>query len=223
MKSVSVVMNSRLESTRIPRKMVRPFGDTTLVDIALKKLNQMDFFENRFFAVAEKELAGMAKPYKNVKILERDTKAVAKGVHSQIVTFAHYLNIPSDYVFVFNPCLPFITIETIKKAFDYFQSTDYPSYTASVPTRDWIFDSKGNSLTNKDPKIASTMAGDIYYKGAHAFHIINKERFRKNEYHWSYTPNDPHLVQIPEEEHVDIDYMIDFEFAEFLYLRKNKK
>ncbi len=177
MKSVSVVTNARIKSTRIPQKMTRAFDDTTLIEIALKKLNKMDFFENRFLAVAEKELMEYAKPYNNVEILKRDEEAVAKGVHSQIVTFGHYLNIPSDYVFVFNPCLPFITIDTIRKAFDYFQNTDFPSYTASVPTRDWIFDSKGNSLTNKDPKFASTMAGEVFYKGAHAFHIINKERF----------------------------------------------
>lgn len=222
MKSVSVVTNARIQSTRIPQKMIRPFAGTTLLDIALEKLNRMDFFENRFLGVAEEELAARAARYPNVSVLRRKPESVAPGVHSQIKTFAHYLDVPSDFVFVFNPCLPFVSVDTIRKAFDYFQATDHPSYTACVPTRDWIFDAGGNSLTNKDPRFASTMAGAVFYKGAHAFHIINRERFRKKEYHWSYTPNDPHLVEIPKTEHVDIDDPLDFEFAEFLYRRKKR-
>ncbi|MDD3288839.1 MAG: hypothetical protein PHX43_07555, partial [Alphaproteobacteria bacterium] len=129
-KSVSVVTNARLQSTRVPQKLMKKFADKSLIEIALEKLNQMDFFEHRFLAVAEPELIEVGKRYPNVEILRRSPNAVQRGVNPLTVTFAHYLEVPSDYIFVFNPCLPCIRVETIKKAFDYFQETDFNSYTA---------------------------------------------------------------------------------------------
>jgi len=110
-----------------------------------------------------------------------------------------------------------IKTETIRKAFDYFQETDFPSYTSSIPTRDWVFDDNGHAITNDDPRNLTTNKGKIFHKAAHAFHIVNKENIKKNGYHWTFTPNDPHLIEIPENESIDIDETIDFEFAEFYY------
>ena len=221
MKSISVVINARLGSTRVKEKLVRPFASKSLIEIALEKLDVMDFFEHRYLAVAENRLKKIGGKYKNIEILDRNIDAVKPGVNDQKVTFAHYLGIPSDYIFVFNPCLPMITVDTIKKAFEYFQETDHTSYTSSIPTRDWIFDDNGNAITNSDPRNLTTNKGETFHKAAHAFHIINRENLKKNGYHWTFTPNDPHLIEIPEGESMDVDEMLDFEFAEFAY--KNKK
>jgi N-acylneuraminate cytidylyltransferase len=220
MKSISVVTNARLGSTRVPQKLIRPFADSSLLEIALSKLDKMDFFDHRFLAVAEKELVELGGKYPNIEILERDGAAVKKGVNPLTITFEHYLRVPSDYIFVFNPCLPCIRIETIRKAFEYFQATDYNSYTAVIPTGDWIFDSEGNALTNSDPRNATTNKDLSFLKGCHAFHIIKKEFFHDQKILWTFTPNDPHLVRIPEEEAVDVDTPAEFDLAEQIY-RKN--
>lgn len=217
MKSISVVTNARLGSTRVPQKLMRPFADSSLIEIALSKLDKMDFFEHRYLAVAEKELVELGRKYPNVEVLERHTAAVKKGVNPLTVTFEHFLRVPSDYIFVFNPCLPCIRIETIKRAFDYFQATEYNSYTAVVPTGDWIFDSDGNPLTNSDPRNVTTNKNLTFLKGCHAFHIINKAFFHEQNILWSFTQNDPHLVRIPEEEAVDVDTPAEFELAEQTY------
>ena len=220
MKTISVVTNARLQSTRVPQKMIRTFADKSLLQVALEKLNEMDFFEHRYLAVAEEELMEYAKPFENVEVLKRKSEAVKQGVNSQHVTFAHYCEVPSDYIFVFNPCLPFITVDTIKKAFDYFQENDHPSYTSVVKTGDWIFDSEGDPVTNTNPQNLTTNKGVQFYKAAHAFHIVNKEFFCSKGYHWEFVKNDPHMVKIPEEECIDVDTEIEFELAESLYLRR---
>lgn len=217
MKSVSVVINARLGSTRVSQKLVRPFAGSSLIEIALSKLNQMDFFEHRYLAVAETELINISMAYPNVEILQRNPTAVKKGVNPLTVTFEHYLRVPSDFVFVFNPCLPCISVETIRNAFDYFQSTDYNSYTAVIPTGDWIFDSDGKALTNSDPRNVTTNKDLTFLKGCHAFHIINKAFFQKQKILWTFTQNDPHPVRVPEEEAVDVDTPAEFELAENIY------
>jgi CMP-N-acetylneuraminic acid synthetase len=217
MKSISVVTNARLGSTRVPQKLVRPFANSSLIEIALSKLDKMDFFEHRYLAVAERELVEIGSKYKNIEILERDNMAVKKGVNPLTVTFEHFLKVPSDYIFVFNPCLPCIQVETIKRAFDYFQETNYNSYTAVIPTGDWIFDSEGNALTNSDPRNVTTNKDLTFLKGCHAFHIIKKEFFREQKILWTFSQNDPHLVRIPEEEAVDVDTLAEFNLAEQIY------
>lgn len=216
-KTISVVINARLGSTRVPQKLVRPFSSTNLIEIALSKLNEMHFFEHRFLAVAEDELKLLGKKYSNVEILERDLSAVKKGVNPIEVTFEHYLRVPSDYIFVFNPCLPCLKIDTVRKAFDYFQETNFNSYTAVIPTGDWIFDSQGNALTNSDPLNATTNKNVIFLKGCHAFHIINKNFFSENGVLWTFNLDDPHLIEIPEHEAVDVDTENEFTLAEIIY------
>jgi CMP-N-acetylneuraminic acid synthetase len=220
MKTVSVVTNARTQSTRVPRKLVREFAGRSLLDIALEKLNRMDFFANRYLAVAEPDLAAMAAPYENVTVLHRDPDAVQRGVNPQSVTFAHYRKVPSEFIFVFNPCLPLIRVETIRKAYDYFQSTNYRAYTAVVKTGDWIFDSEGNALTNSDPRNVTTNKNRTFYKGCHAFHIVNREYYSTTGEHWTFAQNDPHLIEIPEEEAADVDTEGEFALAELLYQKR---
>ena len=220
MKSISVVINARLGSTRVPQKLVKPFAESSLIEIALSKLDRMDFFEHRYLAVAERDLIELGSKYKNVEILERDAAAVKKGVNPLTVTFEHYLRVSSDYIFVFNPCLPCIRVETIKKAFDYFQETSFNSYTAVIPTGDWIFDLEGNALTNSDPGNATTNKNMTFMKGCHAFHIINKNFFKNQKILWNFKKNDPHLIKIPEDEAIDVDTTNEFEFAQIVYSKK---
>ena len=219
MKTISAVINARTGSTRVQNKLMRRFADSSLIEIALEKLNQLDFFEKRFLAVAEQELIDLGSRYENVEILKRDDAAVKKGVNPLEVTFEHYLRVPSDYIFVFNPCLPCIKVNTLRKAYDYFQETNFNSYTAVIPTGDWIFDSNGNALTNPDPTNVTTNKQISYSKGCHAFHIINKRFFRENGLLWTFQPNDPHPVYVPEPEAVDVDTKLEFDLAQLVYLQ----
>jgi CMP-N-acetylneuraminic acid synthetase len=221
MKSVSVVANARFASSRVPEKLVRPFAGTSLIDIALAKLNQLDFFAHRFLAAADPEITQHLdqKKFPNVELLRRDSAAVKKGVNPLEVTFSHYLRVPTDYIFVLNPCLPMLKVETIRKAFDYFQSTNFNSYTAVVRTGEWIFDSDGRALTNSDPRNVTTNKNVSYFKGCHAFHIHTREFFKANKILWTFQPGDPHLIEVPADEAVDVDTMEEFELAEMIYRR----
>jgi CMP-N-acetylneuraminic acid synthetase len=222
MKSVSVVINARLGSTRVKDKLMRPFSDSCLIEIALEKIDEMDFFDNRYLAAAELPLMVLVEKYQNIQVLKRLPESVKPGVNPQSVTFAHYLEVPSDYIFVFNPCLPMITVETIKGAYDYFQTTNHVSYTSSIDTHDWVFDSNGNALTNKNPANLTTNQGETYSKAAHAFHILSKKNLKETGQHWTFSKNDPHLIPIPREQTIDVDDILDFQFAEHYFINQKR-
>ena len=107
-------------------------------------------------------------------------------------------------------------------AYNYFQKSNYKSYTAVYKIRDWIFDSNGSALTNKNPKNLTTNQGNFSFKAAHAFHIINVKRYSKEKIHWQFKKNDPHLIEIPLSEAIDIDTPSDFLYAQAVYKKKIK-
>lgn len=222
MRRVSVVMNARLQSSRLERKLVRPFADTTLIDIAVAKLAQLDFFEHRFLATAEPELAERGRRYPGIEILERNAEAVARGPHPTLVTFQHYLRVPTPWVFVVNPCSAFLSVETIRSAFETVRGGTDASYISVVPTRDWIFAGDGAPLTHRDPKaLQNTSSGAVHYKASQAFYAFDRVRFEREQgLLWALTPGDPQLLPMPIEESHDVDTLLEFEFAAFLWARR---
>lgn len=58
-KDVAVLIQARLSSQRCHQKMIRPFADTTLMDIALQKLKDSNIpNENVWCSVYEPEIKG---------------------------------------------------------------------------------------------------------------------------------------------------------------------
>jgi len=221
-KPISAIVNARLQSSRTKSKMVRPYCGTDLLEIALEKLDGLDFFAHRFLAVAEDELASKAEKYPNVEILRRKSEAVEPGPHHPMITFEHYTRVPTEYFFVINPCSAFLSRETIRRAFDIFQQTNYRAYIAVEQTRDWIFSASGEALTHKNAAgFQNTSDGDYFLRATHAFYIANRDYFSTHDGKlWTLQKDDPHLIPMPTEEAVDVDTDLDFEISEYLYGKK---
>ena len=217
--TISAVINARLQSTRLPRKLVRGFAGSTLIDIALEKLNGLDFFEHRYFAAAEEELKERAASRPNITLLERDSAAVAPGYNDHRKVFAHFAHIQLDYIMWLNPCHPLISRDTLLRATEHVKNTGHNSYTSVVETTEWIFDSAGTPLTNTQASMLSTAHSPKFYKAAHAFHVISKSYFMETYQYWTMTQNDPCLIEIPEHENFDVNTPIEFEIAEAAYRR----
>lgn len=222
-RSLSIVINARTQSSRVPNKLIRRFSNSNLIEIALSKFSCLiKHVDALYFAVAEEVLFDIGEKYTNFKILKREPASVEKGTHKQTKTFKHFFDIKSDYIMIINPCQPLLSVETIKNAIKYFNNTNYETYTTVIKTSDWIFNNNGNPVTNSNRNdLTSDNKG--FFKATHSLHIINKERFRKNGYLWSFKKNDPHLIEIfNEEEILDVDNELDFQKTEAIYKMKNE-
>ncbi len=219
MTTISALINARTKSSRLPRKLVLPFANSTLIDVALEKLDRMVFFEHRYFAVAEAELKEKAAGYSNIEVLERDPDAVQPGYNDHRKVFAHYARVESDYIMWLNPCHPLLSLDTLRRAVDHVLETRLNSYTSVIPTTDWIFDEQGNPVTNTRAAMLSSAHSPRFFKVAHAFHVIRKEFFLKEFQYWTLTKSDPALIEIPIEESYDVNDALEFEVAQSAYLR----
>jgi CMP-N-acetylneuraminic acid synthetase len=219
MPTISALINARTGSTRLPRKLVLPFAGTTLIDIALEKLNRMNFFRNRYFAVGEDELIAKAKGYDNITLIVRDKEAIKPGYNDHRKVFAHYATIDSDYIMWINPCHPLLSVETVEAAAKSAMDNPKNSFTSVIQTTDWIFNNDGIPVTNTIATMLSSGHSKVFYKVAHGFHIINKAFFLKNYQYWTLTKDDPALIEIPENESYDVNTEMEFNVAEAAYMK----
>jgi CMP-N-acetylneuraminic acid synthetase len=217
---VAALINARLLSSRLPRKMVLPFAGTTLIDIALQKLAALDFLHGRYFAVAEDELASRAGKYANITLLRRDPQSVQPGYNGNQKVFEHCRKIEAEYILWLNPCSPLLSINTIRSAAEQVISSRHNSYTSVVETTDWIFDQDGTPITNTEPGMISTAHSRKFYRVAHAFHVLNKATFLQNFVPWTLTRFDPALIPINRDESYDVNDDLEFRIAEAAYLRQ---
>ena len=82
--------------------------------------------------------------------------------------------------------MPFIlSIETLEKAVNIVQNTNYNSYSSVIKFIDWVFDLDGKPLTITNPNSLSSGHSQHSYKMAHAFHIFKKDYFLENKRPWS--------------------------------------
>ena len=119
-KTISIVINARTQSTRVPNKLLRNFAGSSLIDILLNKIEQVTFIDKKYLATSEQILADKIKKYKTLRLLKRSPAATQKGVNPLEITFGHYKDVETNYILVVNPCLPFLSVDTLYKAFEYF-------------------------------------------------------------------------------------------------------
>lgn len=220
MKTVTAIVNARMQSRRLPGKLTLPFAGTTLLDIALEKLTALDGVGQCCLGAGEDEIIAFAARHPGVEVLRRAPEAVAPGNHPHAVQYAHFAEAAGDWILEINPSMPFLGISTLQGALRFLQESDYPSYTSAVETGDWVFDKDNNALTNSDPGNLTTNKGKRFLRATHAFNIVNKAYFLENGVFWSFSQNDPRAVSMPEGEAVGVHGEIEFRYAEYAYRKR---
>ena len=124
-KDVCVIIQARLGSQRIPRKMLRPLAGTTLTDIALNKIHKCTSFPNAnfYFSSWEEELHQACKMH-GLQIFER-SEASAKSEGTPMATMYEWWDkLPYKYCVLISACAPFLKPETIDKFINHYLSSD---------------------------------------------------------------------------------------------------
>jgi CMP-N-acetylneuraminic acid synthetase len=221
---------AREGSTRVKKKMVRPFVDTSLHAIQLKKFEELmddDIFCGVGMAIhkGDETLWEMSKNSR-VPVIERNNESVT-GLIPRSKELHFLKDIDADYIMWVNGCLPFLNVQTLRDAANMFikNSPDFKSMTSVKTKLNWYWDSETKkAINNTDPKNVSTQKSPPLFETAHAFHIFNRKHLLENDSYWNLKENDPYLHVIEDElECQDIDSELDFKVSETLWNLKNGK
>jgi len=219
-RNVSIVINARTQSTRIPNKLLRSFAGTNLLTIALNKLSHTVSVPT-YLAAADQEIIDLYKKYKysRIKLLKRRPEAVEKGLNDYKIAWEHYGWIDTPYILCMNPCLPFTKMSTYLKAIEYFKNnTELKTMTSVKSSQNIFFNSDLQLINQLENTAIRTQDNKKVYEMAHVFHIFDKKFYLNNGYFWDYDKNDPYLYEVPKEETIDVDDPLDFIIAEKLYM-----
>lgn len=227
--SLILVGFARENSTRVPQKMIRPFGDTTLFDLYINKFKTISSISNPFSRIViginknDTVLYDKTKQ-SDLEIIERDDISIAKDIHGLKSTHNFLKDINEDYIMTVNACFPFLRINTILEIASFFiESKDIESLTCVRKRYNHFWDSITNKpINNKNPKCISTTTVPPILENVNHILIYKKDHIFKRNACWGYTKNDPYIYIIPESmECLDIDTMLDFKICEALYVSRN--
>jgi len=229
-KDILLLGYAREGSTRVKNKMTRPFDDTTLFDIYMKKFEDIQQnnvqmfhpFNNIKMAISrsDKVLWGMIKKY-DVDVLERSKYSVNASISNDCKKVYHYLeNIDEDYVMWINGCFPLLTIGTILNIGRLFLKRDNIKGVHCVKkVKNWIWDYNNKSIINgENIGRISTVHFKPYLESVHCCHIYNKNYLLEQNSYWPFTENNPYLYEVEDSiEFMDIDTDVEFKVLEELW------
>jgi len=221
---VAVIIFARLNSKRIPKKMIRAFAGTTLLDILLEKLNASKMIPKQsiYLFAHETELINIGKKY-GIRILERSVKSANSDSDLRVI---HEWYDKSDYTYVVtvNACLPFLSIETIDDFFKYYLKTKHEGLFGVVKKKNYYWDQSLRLMTSapENKQAPNTRTASEIFEAAHCLYASKIDWIKQGIWLGTFKkPNDPELFIVDESEVFDIDCPWQFEFAESVYLQRN--
>ena len=208
---ITVCFQSRLESERIPNKMLEPFAGTTLFDLALARLEMVDA-PNKFVSCRGWELEQRASKF-SLPIFERSEQSALE--EECLATMFEWCReyVQTEWVAWFNPCLPMLKVTAINDFLTDFMACEDDGMLAAVETKNYFFEESGEPVAAGSETL-NTKTAPILYRAAHAIYATRTEDIKAGR-----------LFRVPpklwpmrdDEQLIDIDWPWQFRMAEVYF------
>lgn len=221
-KDVCFIIQARLNSERVPNKMIRNFNDSTLVDIAIQKLIESNAPLNQIYlSVHEPQLLEIGQKYP-INIYQRSYESANVDNGIQLL-FEWWNKLPFKYVIMISACNPLLKVETINSFIQTYLNDNHDGMFSVINKKNYFWSIDGNMI-NKWPNgqdLLNTKAVETTYEAAHCLYASKLDLIGNGKWCGSWTTlNDPVLFEVSELETFDIDYEWQFVVAEQLYKLK---
>lgn len=220
-KDVLFLTQARLNSERLPRKMLRPFAGSSLMEICIEKMQRSEIIpaENLYVSVYEQELIDLALK-RGVNVYRRSLESVTdEGITLQKI-YEWYKKLPFKYYVMVSACFPLLSVETIDGFIQHFLDSSHEGLFAVVERRTYYWDKNGKMLNDWPAgKLLDTKIVDPIYEAGHCLYGGTMEQIGQGFHMGTFSKkDDPELfVMKNEKEAFDIDWPWQFEVNELLY------
>jgi len=226
---VAVVVQARLSSERCPRKMIRPFADSTLTEVMTKKiLSSKVIPKNNFYlSVYDPELKEIGHRL-GANVFNRSEASALwdGGPKSHIKDMYEWHNkIPFKYVVLVSACTPLLEVATIDNFFSAYLETKSDGLFAVVEKKNYFWNKEGALISRwpaTEPAM-NTKAVEATYEAAHCLYAGRMDKISQGIWMGDFQkPGDIELFPISENEIYDVDYEWQFPIVESIYKTVNK-
>tara|TARA_R100000951_G_scaffold115476_1_gene123668 strand:+ start:107 stop:790 length:684 start_codon:yes stop_codon:yes gene_type:complete len=218
---VLVIIQARLNSQRVPQKMIKNFNGTNLFSIAIEKVLKSNVIPKRnfFVSVCEPELLDIANYY-GVNIYERSEESANNDNSLQKIYEWHDKFPKYKYVIKINGCSPLLKTETIDGFVKQFLEQEEENLFGVIETKDYYWNKDGMLVTPwpKDQTIMNTKAVEVTYKASHTLYASRLDLIKDDMFMGDFEKEGGiKLHPMDELETFDIDYEWQFELGEKLW------
>lgn len=215
------IVQARLGSQRVPKKMIRSFNNTTLLDIILDKLINSSIIPRKqvYCSVHEKELIDIVKNKKGFNIFKRSYES-ANNDSDITKIFEWHDKLPFKYVIIISACNPLLKVDTIEAFVKQFVEQEEDNLFGVIEKNQYFWNKEGIMVTPwpEGQTLMNTKAVEPTYEAAHVLYASPMGLIKENRYMGDFSkPGGIKLFKIDELEAFDIDYEWQFKAAEILY------
>tara|TARA_R110000851_G_scaffold260859_4_gene413387 strand:- start:3796 stop:4512 length:717 start_codon:yes stop_codon:yes gene_type:complete len=228
LKKVALLVQARVNSSRLPSKMIKPFSDSSLIDICIEKIKKSKFpLSNFYLSIREQELIEISKKH-SVNYYYRSENSVR---NDDIIGFTlpevleWWDKLDYEYYILLSACNPILKISTLNSFIDFFLKSDEDSLCSVQEHRDFFFKYDGEMFQkyNGTPEQKATFntkfIEPLYSAGP--IRAGKMSDIGKNIYMGDFNiPGSVPFFHYSSDEFVDIDYQWQFDVAEVLYEKK---
>jgi CMP-N-acetylneuraminic acid synthetase len=219
---VAIIIQARLSSKRIPKKMIKDFAGTTLTDIFLQKVKQCKSFpmNNFYLSVCEPELVNIGKKY-DVNIFNRSKESADSEGTPMSLMYEWWNKLPHTYGILINACVPFLRPETIDLFVEEYIRCSNDGMFAVMNKKNYFWNKDGSLLTPLTEDVMNTKTVGVTYEAAHCLYAGRLDKIGKGIWMGDFNnTGEIKLFPIEEREALDIDYPWQFELCEKLWESK---
>lgn len=226
-RKVALVIQARMNSTRVPNKMIRSFAGSNLFTLALEKLSTSKAVSKNdiYVAVGDEELLDIAWEY-SFNVFERtkescdSTNDPNKPDSLTLLYEWHEFLLAQGYthVVLVSACNPLLSIETIDGFYERFTNSELDGMFSVTEEHNFYWDKFGEPITDwKGMKLMNTRKVDPVFAGAHCLYASKLDYIADECWMGNTSPPRPELFVVNKLESTDIDTIEDFQIAEVLY------
>ena len=229
--STIAIITARGGSKRIPRKNIKEFMGKPIVAYAIETALKSKIFSEVMVSTDDDEIVEIAKrfgakvPFKRSQETANDF-ASTEDVLDEVVNEYKKIGQEFDNICCIYPCVPLLTVQTLKEAYNTFANSDcnalMPVVRFSFPIQRAVIKDENNFLKYREPDNAEKRSQDL----EPAFHDTGMFYFIKNEAFQKYrtlVPSKTVLYEMNESQIQDIDNIEDWKMAEIKYEMLNGK
>lgn len=218
-KTIKALIPVRAGSQRVKNKNIRPFAGSSLLEIKIKQLQRIKELDGIIVNSDSDEMLDIAKSL-GAETVKRDSYFASSEVSANLFYQNIAENFNGDIILLSNVTSPMIKDETIENLIKIFYDniTKYDSVTTGTVVKEFLW--MNNKPLNYDPRNkprSQDLDGIVSLN--HAVGIMERQTMIEVKDIVGYNPL---IVTISDNESIDIDNEIDFEFAEFMYKKIHK-
>ena len=211
---IKALIPVRAGSQRVKNKNIRPFADSSLLEIKIKQMQRIKELDGVIVNSDSDEMLDIAKSL-GAETIKRDSYYASSevSINEVYVDLANHCD--SDVILFADATNPLIKDDTVRLALKkyYDNINEYNSCNTVNVIKMFLWQNGKPINYSEDKKPRSQDLPDIYAINS-AINIISREDMIKYR---AFVANKPFLLPVCDIKGLDIDNEIDFEFAEFMY------